>query len=51
MQILNRDDDPISGSYIDGLLEVKPNEKLVLDRPRSRGLIECDKCKKLISKK
>lgn len=51
MQILNRQDDPITGSYIDGLLKVKENEELVLERPRSRGLIECEKCKQMISKK
>lgn len=53
MNILAREEDPISGSYIDGLLQVKDNEELVLERPRprSRGLIECEKCNELISKK
>lgn len=30
---------------------MKPNEELILERPRSRGLIECEKCGEMISKK
>jgi hypothetical protein len=36
---------------IEGLLSVKENEELILERPGSRGLIKCNKCNELLSKK
>ena len=51
MKILHHQDEAISSSYIDGLLKVKDNEELILERPRSRGLIECEKCKQMLPKK
>ena len=36
---------------IDGLLGVQANEELILERPRSRGLIKCEKCTEMLNKK